>query len=196
MARVDLVTWVARNILPHEPALRRWLRRSVARQDIEDVIQEAYCSIAAMDDVTHIVEPRRYFFQVARNIVLADLRRARVVQIEAIGGAAEMEQAIIGHSDELSPERIAIDRDWLARVGALLAALPERRRIVFRLRKLEGLSQREAAERLGVTEMVVENDLTRGLRSILAGLSDEERSDLSLFTKRQDHVRPRLRRRH
>ncbi|RZM11907.1 MAG: sigma-70 family RNA polymerase sigma factor, partial [Sphingomonas sp.] len=78
---------------------------------------------------------------------------------------------------------------WLlARVDALLAALPERARTAIRLRKLDGLSQRQIAERLGVTETVVENDLARGLRALLAGLSEGEREELPLRAARKRHA--------
>jgi RNA polymerase sigma-70 factor (ECF subfamily) len=153
---------------------------------VDDVVQETYCRIAAIADLERIEDPRRYLFQTARNVVLAELRRARVVRIEAAGSAADMEAALA--ADELSPDRVVGGRWLLARVDALLAALPERARTAIRLRKLDGLSQRQIAERLGVTETVVENDLARGLRALLAGLSEGEREELPLRAARKRHA--------
>lgn len=188
-----LVAWVARHVLPAEPSLRRWLRGAFPGCDVDDVVQETYCRLAAVDDLSRIEEPRRYLFQTARNVVLAELRRQRVVRIDAAGSAADMEAAIA--ADELSPDRVVGGRWLLARVDALLSALPERARTAIRLRKIDGLSQRQIAERLGVTETVVENDLSRGLRALLAGLTEGERAELPVRPPRKSHGRPRALRR-
>jgi len=56
---------------PHEAAVRAWLRRWMPRdQEIDDVIQEAYCRLAALEDITHIGSGRPYLFQTTHNIVL------------------------------------------------------------------------------------------------------------------------------
>jgi RNA polymerase sigma-70 factor (ECF subfamily) len=184
-----LVAWVARYVLPAEPSLRQWLRRAFPGCDVDDVVQETYCRLAAVRDLDRIEEPRRYLFQTARNVVLAELRRQRVVRIDAAGSAADLEAALA--ADELSPDRVIGGRWLLARVDVLLAALPERARTAIRLRKLDGLSQRQIAERLGVTETVVENDLARGLRALLAGLTEGEREELPVRAQRGGRVRVR-----
>lgn len=190
MAKVD---WVAEHIIPHEAALRQWLHKVVAWQEVEDIVQEAFCDIASLDGFGHILDPKRYLFRVARNLVVENLRRTQVVRIDAIGGAREIELAMDEEYDALTPERIAADRAWLSRIDALIATLPSRARTVFHLRKFEGLSQRDVSRRLGVSEAVVENDLTRGLRAILNGLSEAERQELSVFTKERSHAHPRKR---
>ncbi|RKE54345.1 MULTISPECIES: sigma-70 family RNA polymerase sigma factor [unclassified Sphingomonas] len=184
----ELVNWVARQILPHEPELRRWLRAGFPGVDVDDVVQEAYCRLAALADFKRVEDPRRYLFQTARNVVLTELRRARVVRIEAVGTIADLELALA--ADHLSPERIVAGRGLLAKVEHLLAALPERSRTIFRMRKVEGLSQRHIAEELGVTEMIVENDLARGLKIILSGLSTDDRADLPSRNERNRNARP------
>ncbi|MCK5912139.1 MAG: RNA polymerase subunit sigma-24, partial [Caulobacter sp.] len=42
------------------------------------------------------------------------------------------------------------------------------------MRKIEGVPQREIARRLGVTEHVVENEAVRGLRAILAAMTEQD----------------------
>ncbi len=125
--------------------MRAWLRRTLDPEDLEDVIQETYCQIAGLKDVGHIRSGRAYFFTAARSIVLMRLRRARIVSIESV---TEIESLnIVG--DEPSPERVAAGRRELERVRRLIEGLPERCRRIFELRKIEGLPQREVAERLG-----------------------------------------------
>lgn len=175
-ASPQLIGWVGRHILPLEARLRSWLRSAFPTIDADDVIQETYCRISALDSVAHIVDPRSYFFQTARNVVLQQIRRTRVVSIEAASGLGEFDQALA--EDDASPERIVAGRRALARVEALIAALPDRCRQIFQLRKIEGVSQREIATRLGVTETIVENEVTRGLRRILDAMGEEERAEM------------------
>lgn len=56
--------------------------------------------------------------------------------------------------------------------------LPERCRLIFQLRRVEGMSQRQIAQVCGVTENVVENEAAQGLRVIVAALR-ERGSDLA-----------------
>src|SRR5690606_3973740 len=126
-----------------------------------------------------VVSGRAYFFTVARNIVLKQLRRERVVRIDAV---AEIDA--LGIVDgEPSAERAVSGRQELARVQRLIDELPERCRLVFQMRKIDALSQKEVAARLGVSENVVEKEAARGLRLILQRLGEETgaRPPLKLF---------------
>src|SRR3546814_8798680 len=50
-------------------------------------------------------------------------------------------------------------------------------RRILEMRKFDGLSQREIAAALGVTESVVENDVQFGVRYLRAAWRDAERSE-------------------
>jgi RNA polymerase sigma factor (sigma-70 family) len=169
--------WVAAKIMPHEAAVRAWLARSViSRDDIDDLIQEAYCRLASLDCVDHISRPDAYFFQTVRNFLLEQLRRSRVARIEA---AVEIDT--LPYDDGLSAEDVAAERSELNRVHTLIAVLPERCRRIFNMLKIEGVSQREVAKKLGISESIVENEGVRGLRLILnavrkSGESAKEKS--------------------
>jgi RNA polymerase sigma-70 factor (ECF subfamily) len=178
--RARIVAWVAHNVMPHEGKVRAWLARSrVAREDIDDVIQEAYCRLSALEDVEAIDRPDAYFFSIARNLLALNLRRARIVAFEAV---AEIE-ALAPFDEAPSPERHAAGRIELARVRELVERLPERCRRIFELRKIEGLPQREIAARLGVSESVVENEGVKGIRLILAQLRAAEEEGVELLER-------------
>ena len=150
--------------MPCEPAVRAWLIRSRARpEDVDELIQEAYCRIAMLDDVEHIGRADAYFFSIVRNLYVRRLKRARVVPFETIA-------AIESHSadDAPSPEREAGGRLEAERVLGLIARLPERCRKIVQMRRIEGLSQKEIASRLGVTEKVVEKQVWQGIRAVQA----------------------------
>jgi RNA polymerase sigma factor (sigma-70 family) len=162
------------NVMPHEANVRAWLRHAlVPPDDIDDLVQEAYCKLAALQTIDHIDRPDAYFFQIVRNLLNDQLRRARVVRIETIGELTSLSVA----SEEPSPERVAVATRELERVRGLIGALPERCRQVLELRKLDGLSQRQVARRLGISESVVENEGVKGMRLILSALRSESGID-------------------
>jgi RNA polymerase sigma factor (sigma-70 family) len=168
--REELAEWVGREILPLERDLRSWLRRRVATpSDVEDIVQECYCRLARLHDVSHITQPRAYLYAVARNLLQNQLKAARVVRLEAI---AELDME--WRSDDPSPEDVVMARSELGRVQAALATLSERARSIFVMRRVEGMSQREIAQTMGVSEAVVENDASRSLRAILHLLTDPD----------------------
>jgi len=161
---------VGREILPHERDLRIWLRRRVRdAADVEDVVQECYCRFAQLADPSQVTNPRAYLFTMAANLVKRQWRHARIVPIEAAVDSA----AAQWESELPSPERIVAARQELGRVQAALATLSERARRIFLLRRIEGLSQKEIARVLGVTETIVENEASRSLRTLVRLLTDE-----------------------
>ncbi|EGF91588.1 RNA polymerase sigma factor, sigma-70 family protein [Asticcacaulis biprosthecium C19] len=165
--RQVLLAFVATQILPHEHDLRLWLRRlGVKTDELDDIVQEVYCRLLRLDRVDHISDPRSYLFRSARNIVLEQVRRNRVVSIMTVQNIDDL--GIADHTP--SPESCASSRAELDRVLDLIKGLPERCRNVFELRKVHGLSQAETARALSLTENVVEKETARGLSLILQRL--------------------------
>lgn len=168
------VAWVATSILPFEPGVRAWLARSGFPTDqADDFIQEAYCKLSALASVEHIKRPDAYFFQTVRSLVADSLRHARVIRIESV---TEIDLLPV-YSDEPSPEQALSARQELAQVLGLIAALPGRCREVLALRKIDGMSQKDIATRLGITETMVENDVVKGMRIISTALKSGNGSE-------------------
>ncbi len=190
-SRSEIVAWVGAHVLPHERDVRAWLRGAGSSvEDIDDIVQEAYCRLAGLDSVSHIANGRAYFFRTARNIVIERVRRARIVKIDY---ATEIDALNIV-DNEPSPERIVEGRRELQRVQSLIEGLPERCREVFKLRRIHGRSQREVADLLGVTENVVEAQATRGLRLILVGLAGQTEPDRVQQDATSRHEQPNRKR--
>lgn len=169
--RRAIAVWVAREVIPHESRIRAWCARTrLPPEDVDELVQEAYCRIAALGSVDHIDTPYAYFFSVVRNLVLRRLRRQKIVPFEAI---AEIES--VRDSNAVSAEQTLTSRMALDRARAIIATLPERCRRVVEMRKIEGLSQRAIAETLGMTEKAVEKQVWLGVRAIRKAWAEEER---------------------
>ena len=60
-----------------------------------------------------------------------------------------------------------IDRDELNNLAGAIAAMPAQMRQVFTLRRVQGLSQREVAQEMGISESTVEKHMSRGFMLLL-----------------------------
>ena len=168
--RREIVAWVGSHVVPHEADLRARLRRmAVPEDEVGDIVQDAYVKIARLDDVSHIRSGRAYFFSTARSVLLDRIRHNRIVRIDSLTEADMLALA----DDDPGPERRASARQELERVRRLIAELPERCRVIFEMRRIEGVPQREIAERLGVPEHTVEAQAIRGLKLILKAIAGE-----------------------
>jgi RNA polymerase sigma-70 factor (ECF subfamily) len=157
-----LAAWMAREIVPHEAGMRAWLARArVSAEDIDELMQEAYCQIVSLPSVDHITAPRAYFMASLRHLMLRRIRRAQVVAIDAI-------EQIENWRDDgvISPEDEAGSRMSLQRLMGIIAGLPERCRRVVELRKIEGWSQKDIAAHMGMSEKAVEKQVWVGVRAI------------------------------
>lgn len=186
--RSDIIAWVGSNIVPYEGDLRAWLRRrALPAQDIDDIVHDAYLCIAQLSDVKHIMNGRAYLFTTARSVMLRRIRRDRIVRIESM---TEVEAMRLQDTDP-GPERQASARQELARVQRLIAALPDRCREIFQLRRIEGVPQRQIAERMGLAEHIVEAQAVRGLKLIMKAIAQEEGNLDRLQGIRHEQIRPR-----
>lgn len=150
-------------MLPHERFVRAWLLRSgLSVEDAEEVLQDCYCRFALLETTFQIQRPDAYFFATARNMMIRRRRREKIIAFEALS-----ENEIAGLIDETpSPERDVAARLEIARLREAMDDLPARCRKILELRKFEGLSQKEIAGRVGVSESIVENDLQKGMRCL------------------------------
>lgn len=152
--------WIERHVLPYEPRIRAWLNRNrVADLEVDDIVQEMYARIGALDSFDGIRRPELYALKVAHSILFNHIHRSRIVRITAAGDL----RAYDTPSLEASPEETAAQRDEVQIVADMLAAMPERTRQVLLLRRVEGLSQRETAVRLAIAEKTVEKHMTRAV---------------------------------
>jgi RNA polymerase sigma-70 factor (ECF subfamily) len=164
--------WIAAHILPLEDQVRRWLSRrvrSLSQSDADDLIQEAYSRIWSAE-LGSVQNARAYLYATLRNLLLEQARHAQIVPMERMGEIDDLRVS----STEYEPERRVAARQELQRLWRLLAALPQQCRRTFELRRLKGLSQREAAAEMGISERTVEKHLAKALERILAQIARDE----------------------
>ncbi len=182
--------WLSRFVIQHEPALRAWLsHKRIAGLEIDDIVQETYARLIAVESVAGIVNVRNYMFQTAYSVLISHVRRSKIVPFQAV---SDLEQ--LGATAEYSPEDQAADRDELHRLAQAIATLPGKIRDVFVLRRVDGLSQRDVANRLGLSESTVEKHMSRSIYLLMTFISrsgnDTARASKAWGDKlRKDYVR-------
>jgi len=152
--------WFAEELQPHEPSLRAYLRRSMQATDVDDLVQESFMRVLREHERGEVRSAKSFLFTVARN-ALRDLLRARgVARAESI----TENEALPVLEEGPSVVDLVSRRQELALLSEAIRELPERCRQVFLLRKIQGISQREIAERLDITENTVETLVAKGAR--------------------------------
>jgi RNA polymerase sigma-70 factor (ECF subfamily) len=152
--------WFATEILPLEGLLTRYLSRVWANSaDVLDLRQDIYIRVYESARKALPATPKAFLFATARNLMTDRIRHSRVVSIESTQDLDGLNVLI----DEISPERRYTAREELRVLAQAFDSLSDKCRDVVWLRRVEGLSQRETAQRLGVREGAVESQLARGM---------------------------------
>jgi RNA polymerase sigma factor (sigma-70 family) len=158
-----LNAWFCREVLPLERALTHFIRRNWRDGgEVVDLRQEIYerALSGAREELPG--RTRAYLYTVARNHLINRARRAQIVSFDLVADLGSLDL----DADLGATERHLGARDELRRAQAGLEQLPARCREVVRLRKIEGLTTREAAERLGVGIDTVEKQMVLGMRAL------------------------------
>lgn len=153
--------WFSNEVQLHEPLLRAWLRSKFpSLGDVDDLVQESYSRLLRAHAEDTIVSPRAFLFHTARNLALNQIRHRGYTHPNTL---TETDVSSVLDTGVGVPEAIARAEDIQLLIEAI-QSLPERCRQVFTLRKIYGLSQKEIAGRLGISENTVEVQGAIGIR--------------------------------
>lgn len=148
-------------LIRERPALLRLVRRILGSDSsAEDVIQAIWFKARGVDGNLAIDNPRAYLYRLATNLA-TDQGRERSRQARLLA-----DHYLLGPDEVLSTEEQAMAQDELQRVLAAADHLPEPTRTIFRLNRLQGLTQAEIARRRGVSVTTVENHVRAALQRL------------------------------
>src|SRR5919197_3456727 len=141
------------------------LRQLGSPEEAEDALQATYLN--ACRSLLGGFEPdaaQAWLFKVAQNVCLTRQRsRSRRARVERAQDLQEMQDFVA------APEKAGDD---LLGIEEALAALPDQQRRAILLREWQGLSYREVAEEMGLSQGAVETLIFRGRRSLAAALEE------------------------
>ncbi|MFY2997972.1 RNA polymerase sigma factor [Achromobacter xylosoxidans] len=146
--------------------LRAIVRRIVGSQGAaEDVVQQAFTNLLRMG-AQRAQANAGYITRAAHNLALNHLRDARRrAEVELTG-------LELDHLPDFrpTPEMIVMYRRELQHLLEAIATLPDRRREAFVLKRIEGLSYDEIAERMGTSRNTVISQVVAAMAQLDAAL--------------------------
>lgn len=142
----------------------------------EDIVQEVF--IDFWNRQVNVELPRAYLFQATRNQCAKALcnRRFDSIQVEKIA-------ALIPDLDDVQYEEVkAMLLEEIEKTATSI--LPDRCLLIFKMRFYEQRSYKDIAQRLGITESTVENQINKALKLLKESttyISDIQRAILFLL---------------
>jgi RNA polymerase sigma-70 factor (ECF subfamily) len=142
-----------------------------AQIDPEEIVQEVFVRVWLKKEA---IDPEKdfqsYLFSIAKHLVLDHLKSAVNRKLYFVG--EHFQQDLL---DEEGMEA-SISEETEEKLQKLINEIPERRREIFRLSRFEGLSYKQIAERLNISENTVDSQI----RNALAFLRKEFRKIIVL----------------
>lgn len=149
-------------LVHQQPALRIFLVRCAGPDAWEDLYQNLWIRIQRVTENPPIRDGKAFLFDLARKVALdhgrAEGRRRRL--------HVDIQYVLWGPDYGPPLDVAAISREEFVHLLATVAALPEPTRTIFSLNRLENITQREVASRVGLSQTSVEKHISRALKMI------------------------------
>ncbi len=156
----------------HMEEIRRFLRHSRAAPDADDLVQEGFVRLLQCPPERFPDNPRAWLFRTCSNLA-SDARDYRRVREAAHGRRATPAELDAVAAPALDPAARSEAQDQLLQVWRALQSLPAPCRRAFLLNRLDGMSQRQIAAHLGLSEKTVERHVLRALAACHAVITEQ-----------------------
>lgn len=156
----DFYRFFAAFYAQHHQAFRRVASGALrVEADADDVVQDAFVRVLAMEGKDPISSPMGLLTRVTLNLA-ADRRRGDRVRARHLDPDADWEKVA---APDGTPEQNAEASQLCLRLNETIAGLPPRCREVFILHRFHDLSHADIARRLGISRNMVEKHILRAL---------------------------------
>lgn len=138
----------------------------LAEAEAEDLVQSAFARFAPQFEALDIENVRAFLYRAVGNAAIDQLRRSQVRRGFAQQVQGDPEREI----DSLGPERVMAGRQLLDLIRRALWDMPNKRRRLLLMNRVDGLSYAEIARREGLSETVVKKHVAKALAACQAEL--------------------------
>ena len=135
--------------------------------NIDDILQEVFVKIWLNRlKISNTETFNSYIFTITKNEVL-NLIRANLKE-----NSLRAEIYVRSVAEEYQTQNPLEFDEIKSAIDKIIATLPEKRQLVFKLSRTEGLPNKEIAHQLGISEKTVEDHITHAIRHIKNSLTE------------------------
>ncbi|GAA6138717.1 hypothetical protein NBRC116583_24640 [Arenicella sp. 4NH20-0111] len=141
------------------------IRPAATRQDIEDILQDTYINTYQSSLKQEILFPKAFMVKTAIRLANRSIQLARRVDSD-VDVSEQSDEKLFAYdvaTFSSQTEKEVLNREDFGLLCAAVEELPEQCRKVFVLKKIYGLSQKEIAKKLSISESTVEKHVAKGL---------------------------------
>jgi len=146
------------------------------REAAEEIMQEVFLKLwLHRTSLTEIENPTAWLIRVSSNLALSYLQRLAIHTkvVKRISGQTSQTDTLV--ESEMDVKKIK------EHVAVAVSQLPKNRRQIYNLSREDGLNRRQIAERMGIAESTVKNQLTAALKFIQEYIEKNYNIYLPLF---------------
>jgi len=159
--RSEVEQWFSTEVQIHYGELCAWLRAMFpAVGDLENIAQDALSRVWKARVNGTVKSPKALLFATAQHLAIDQVRRQKIISFETV---AEMSSLPV-YEEGPTPVEAVAHRQALEILTQAIQSLPDRCRQVLTLKKIYGLSQKEIAMQLEISEHTVEAQVANGVR--------------------------------
>lgn len=166
----DKSRWERVAKLYNAPLKRFFVNRLPNPEDAEDLVQKVFVRLIQRGRGKPIEHVQRYLFQVATSVLYDERRHAQSHHRAEHDPIEESEHLLC---DEVTPERVLLGEETVARVVAALRELPKRTREVYVMRAMRHRKFADIADRIGISKRAAQGHMARALMHLGRVLDDD-----------------------
>lgn len=136
-----------------------------SKDDAEDIVQETFIKIwEAREQFIEGYSFDAFLFKIAKNAFIS-LTRKKVNQ-----KVIEVKPEMFANPDSNNSDSYVICRETREIIDTIINRLPQKRKEIFRMRRVENLSRKEIADKLGISIVTVDNQIMKANHYLKAEL--------------------------
>lgn len=138
----------------------------------EDLVQDLFLKIRLMDPAAEVRAPVALLYRMAANLLVDQARSTQRTERRDDQWRRDTRPTLGGEDIVEGPgaDEAIIGRERVRQLAEAVAALPPQMGRAFRLHKLEGLSQAQTAQAMGVSRKMIEQHIQAAVRRLTQSL--------------------------
>ena len=135
----------------------------------EDLVQDLYLKLATLEgEAAEVRAPSALLYRMAANLLIDHVRSTQRSSQRNNQWRRETRSALGGEDivDEPPADEVVVAKQRVRQLAEAVAMLPPQMGRAFRLHKLEGLSQAQTAQAMGVSVKMVEQHIQAAIRNL------------------------------